>query len=91
MVEVLKQKNGAPLPVEQQVVVLYAAQAKLFAEVAIPRVREAEGKWLTFVDATASEILTAIKTSGKIEDETKKKFAEAMDAFRSAHKELFTA
>lgn len=90
MVEVLKQKNGAPLPVEQQVVVLYAAQSKLFAEVAIPRVREAEGKWLAFVDATASEVLSAIRTTGKIEDDTKKKLAEAMDAFRAAHKELFS-
>jgi F-type H+-transporting ATPase subunit alpha len=91
MVELLKQKNGSPMPTDMQVASLYAAQQKLFAEVPLVRVREAEEKWLSFVDANAGPALADIRATGKLEDETKKVLNGAMEAFREAHKELFVA
>lgn len=89
MVELLKQRNGAPMPVEQQVAVLFAAQSKLFAEVPTGKVRGAEEKLLSFLDANGNDILAEIKKTALLSDDTKKKLNELFEAFRSAHKELF--
>ncbi len=91
MVEVLKQKNGAPLSVEREVAVLYAGVHKLFIDVPVLRVREAEEKWLSFLDSNYAASLGEIKKSGVISDEIKKKLNDAMEAFRSAHGELFAS
>ena len=90
MVEVLKQKNGSPIPMERQVAVLYAAVHKLFGTVAVERVREAEGKLLDFIDAKYSEILEDIKESGVLSDALKKNLNKAFEEFKEAHKELFS-
>lgn len=90
MVEILKQKNGSPIPMERQVAVLYAVTQKLFSRVPIERVREAEGKLLDFLDAKHSEVLEDIKEIGALSDELKNTLGKAFDSFKSAHKELFT-
>jgi F-type H+-transporting ATPase subunit alpha len=89
MVEVLKQKNGAPIPLEMQAVILYAAVHKLFADVAITRVREVERLWAEFVDGQHGDMLAEIKKSGVISEELKKELNRALEAFRLAHGELF--
>ena len=91
MVEILKQKNGSPLPVEREVVSLYAAAQKLFIEVPISRVREAEDAWLSFVDAGYAPVLKEIREKKVLSDDLKKQLNGAMDAFRSAHAELFAS
>jgi len=90
MVEVLKQKNGAPMPVEVQVAVLFAAQTKFFADVPINKVREAEEKLRSFLDATASTTLADIKKTGLLSDESKHALTKAFEAFRGGHNELFS-
>ena len=89
MVEVLKQKNGSPMPFEQQVVDLYAAVHKLYAEVPLAKVKHAEHQWLEFVNASHGEILDEIKNKGVISDAVRKQLGSAMEAFRTAHKEFF--
>ena len=89
MVEVLKQKNGAPIPVEQQVAALYAAQQKLFGGVAIAKVREAEGLLVTYLDGQHSDLLKEIRSSGALSDDVKKKLNKALEEFKLTHKELF--
>ncbi|MFZ2887093.1 MAG: F0F1 ATP synthase subunit alpha [Minisyncoccia bacterium] len=89
MVEVLKQRNGDPMPFEQQVVDLYAAVHKLYADVPLQKVKQAEAQWLEFVNAGYSEVFTEIKETAALSDDGKKKLNGAMEAFRGAHKELF--
>ncbi|MEN9413382.1 MAG: synthase alpha subunit, partial [Candidatus Parcubacteria bacterium] len=89
MVELLKQKNGEPLPMEKQAALLLAAQHKLFAEVSVARVREAAGAYLSFLDSNHSSVLAEIKNSGLFSDDTKLALNKANDEFRIAHKELF--
>jgi F-type H+-transporting ATPase subunit alpha len=89
MVEVLKQKNGEPMPMEQQVVDLYAAIHKLYADVPLSKVKKAEEQWLEFVNAGYSEVLEETKKTGALSDDGKIKLNAAMEAFRGAHKELF--
>ena len=89
MVEVLKQKNGAPIPLELQVAVLYAAGKQLFIQVPVNRVTEAEAKLLAFLGGQFSETLATIKKSNQLSDESKKQLDHAFDEFRLAHPELF--
>ena len=90
MVEVLKQKNGAPIPMEQQVVDLYAAINKLYTDISLPRVKEAEAAWLEFMSVRYSSALEDIKEKGIVSDAIKKKLEKAMEEFKSAHSEFFT-
>jgi F-type H+-transporting ATPase subunit alpha len=90
MVEVLKQKNGSPMPIEQQVVDLFAAVNKLFIEVPMPKVKQAEAAWIEFVNASRGSVLDEIKSTGAISDDAKKELSKAMDEFRVAHTEFFS-
>jgi F-type H+-transporting ATPase subunit alpha len=90
MVEVLKQKNGEPIPLEKQVAAIYAANAKLFINVPVAKVTEAETAFTDFLDANYSKTLANIKKSGQLSDESKQELGKAMDEFRTAHSELFT-
>ena len=91
MVEVLKQKNGAPIPVEKQVAVLYAANNKFFAEVPVSKVTAVEARYMEFLDGQYAKTLADIKKSGQISDDTKKSLGKAMEEFRLAHKEFFSS
>jgi F-type H+-transporting ATPase subunit alpha len=91
MVEVLKQKNGAPIPMEKQVSALYAASNKFFLDVAVNRVAETEVQFVAFLDAQYKEMLADIKKSGVLSDDSKKTITAAMGEFRLAHPEIFTA
>jgi len=89
MVELLKQKNGEPIPMEKQVTMLYAAMHKLFEKTPVARVREAAAQFSDYVESNYKALQEEIKTTGKISDEAKKTFGTAMEEFRLAHKEFF--
>ncbi len=89
MVELLKQKNGQPIPLEKQVASLYAGNSKFFLDVAANKVTAVEAQLLEFLDAQYSKTLGEIKKSGQLSDESKKELGKAMEEFRLAHKESF--
>jgi len=89
MVELLKQKNGAPIPTEMQVAVLYAASHKFFADVPIVKVRPAEELLMEFFEGQHAKTLAEIKKSGVVSEDTKKELNNAIEQFRLAHPELF--
>ncbi len=89
MVELLKQKNGAPIPMEMQVAILFAAGQKLFATVPVSRISEAEAKLTAFLDGQATETLAEIKKTAVLSDELKAKLNKAFEEFKLAHPDLF--
>ncbi len=90
MVEVLKQKNGAPIPVEMQVAILYAAGNKFFADVAVAKVTAVEAQLVEYLEGQHSKTLGEIKKAGALSDDLKKALNKAYEEFRLAHPELFT-
>ena len=90
MVEVLKQKNGAPFPVEEQVVILTAANAKFFNNVPTAKVTATAGMFAQYMKDSHGAALTEIKEKGVVSDDAKKTFGTGMEEFRLAHPELFT-
>src|SRR3989344_1025440 len=91
MVEVLKQKNGEPIPLEKQVAVLYAANNKFFAEVPVSKVTAVEARYMEFLDGQYAKTLADIKKSGQLSDDAKKELGKSMEEFRLAHSELFAS
>lgn len=89
MVEVLKQKNGAPIALEKQVAAIYAANQKFFREVPVAKVTEVEGKFVEFLDAQHKKTLDEIKKTGQLSEEAKKQLGKGMEEFRLAHAEYF--
>ena len=91
MVEVLKQKNGAPIPLERQVAALYAAGHAFFLDVPVNKVTEVEKQYIEFLDGQYSKALGEIKKTGLLSEDMKKTLNRAMEEFRLAHPELFNS
>jgi len=88
-VELLKQSNGAPIPTEMQVAILYAVSHKMFDDIALNKVRDAEKLLAEFFDGQHAKMLGEIKKTGALSDDLKKNLNKAIEEFRLAHTELF--
>ena len=89
MVEVLKQKNGQPIPVEKQVSAIFAGNSKFFIDTPVNKVTEVERAFLDYLDGQYSSTLAEIKKTGQLSDDSKKEIVKAMEEFRLAHTEYF--
>ncbi|MBM3261041.1 F0F1 ATP synthase subunit alpha [Candidatus Kaiserbacteria bacterium] len=89
MVEVLKQKNGEPLPFEKQVAILYAATHAFFADVAVKEVTAVEAQFIDYLDGQHAKTLAEIKETGLVSEDSQKSLGRAMEEFKLAHPELF--
>ncbi len=88
MVEVLKQKNNKPLGFEEQVITLYAAISGVFNAMPVANISKMEAALLEYLHNQHAPLLADIKSSTKLEDETKKKLDEAFTRFKDAHPEF---
>ncbi|MQG24682.1 MAG: F0F1 ATP synthase subunit alpha [SAR202 cluster bacterium] len=79
--EVLKQAQYVPLPMNNQVVVLYAAINGFMDQVPVDTVKQWESNFIAFMSANHSEILESISTNADINEETETKLKEAIEAF----------
>ncbi len=64
--EVLKQAQFSPVPVEEQVAVIYLATNGLFDSVPVNKVREFEVEYLEYLRTSKKEVLASLK-AGKLE------------------------
>ena len=81
IVAVLKQDRNSPIPVEKQVCILYAVTRDYLKEVAVEDVKGYEKGLYEYMDAHGTEVLSAIRTTGKLEEETEKALAAALDDY----------
>ena len=81
IVEVLKQNRSHPIAVEDQVCIFYAVTRDYLKEVAVEDVKEYEKGLYEYMDAHGTEVLSAIRTTGKLEEETEKALAAALDDY----------
>ncbi|MDC0313601.1 F0F1 ATP synthase subunit alpha [Flavobacteriales bacterium] len=66
-VEILKQGEGAPVPVEQQVAIIYCGSKGLMNDVPVKKIRAFEEEFLSFMRNSHADVLADLK-SGKIKD-----------------------
>ncbi len=67
-VEILKQREGDPFPVEKQIAIIYIGTKGLIQNVPINKVKEFEKEYLTFVESHHPKVLAALK-AGQFSDE----------------------
>lgn len=82
MVEVLKQGQYQPMPVEEQVMVLYAATNGYLDDLEVSQILNFEQEYLKFMRANKAEIGKEIKEKGAISDELKGKLNAAITEFK---------
>src|SRR5690606_31607064 len=66
-VEILKQAQNSPMPVEKQVAIIYLGSKGLLKDVPVVKVREFEAEYLEFLEAKHKETLESLK-AGKLTD-----------------------
>ncbi|MBQ2601800.1 MAG: F0F1 ATP synthase subunit alpha [Oscillospiraceae bacterium] len=81
IVEVLKQKNGATIPVEKQVCLFYAATNGYLKNVAVEDVSDYERELYEYIDKSEYELAAEIKSTGVMKPETEEKLKEALSKF----------
>ena len=81
MVELLKQNQFSPMPVAEQVVMIYAGTKGHLDSVPINDVAQWEADFLEFIRDQKSEILTGITESGDIGDDLEQQLLGAIDEF----------
>merc|ERR1711974_170007 len=67
-VEILKQAQNDPFPVEDQIAIIYAGSKNLLRDVPVEKVKEFERDYLEFLKAKHNDVLMTLK-SGKLTDE----------------------
>ncbi|MFO7310980.1 MAG: F0F1 ATP synthase subunit alpha [Bacillota bacterium] len=81
-VEILKQGQYQPMPVEEQVVVIYAATNGYLDDLPVESVRKWEAGFLNFMRTERPEILETIRTTGQLSEETENKLKQAIVEFK---------
>ena len=83
IVEVLKQSQNAPVPVEKQVAILYAVTKGILENVKVEDVNAYEAGLYTYLDADAAglEVMQLISTTGKLEPETEEKLRHVLEVY----------
>jgi len=71
LVEILKQPQYVPMPVEKQVVTIWSATSGFLDDLPVAQCRRFETELHAFLDINAPELLRAIKDTKVLSDETK--------------------
>jgi F-type H+-transporting ATPase subunit alpha len=91
LVEILKQPQYKPVPVEKQVVIIFAGTSGLLDDLAVEQIRPFETELNKFLDASQTALLQEIREKKNLDDQVKAKLntvlKEFKDRFVSQHKE----
>ena len=79
IVAVLKQKNNAPKEVAQQVCIIYAVTHGYLSTIPVEKIPEFEKQLEEHMDNYHSQVLEAIRTTGKLETETENQLKTALN------------
>jgi F-type H+-transporting ATPase subunit alpha len=80
-VEILKQPQFQPMPVEKQVMIIYAVTNGFLDAVPVPEIRAWEASFLDFVSAQYPQVPSALKGQKTLTKEIEADLKAAIDAF----------
>ena len=80
--EVLKQPQYKPMPVEYQVIIIYAATKKYLLDIEVSKIQEFEKQLFAFLDTKYAEIPKAIREEKQISDATEELLKKAIEEFK---------
>jgi len=85
IVEILKQPQYRPMPVEHQVLILYALVNGHLMDVDITHVREFQREFLAYIDRNKRHIADEIRDTGDISPRLEEEIKEAIREFKALH------
>jgi len=83
LVELLKQPQFSPFPVERQVVSLWAGTNGHMDDIPVGDVRRFETEWLDYIGREHKGVYDSITSTGKLEDSTVSSLEEAIEKFKA--------
>ena len=84
--EMLKQPQYKPMPVENQVIIIYAATKRYLLDIPVEDVLRFEGELIEFVSTKYPEILESIRETKQMDEETEKKLIQAIEECKKTFK-----
>jgi F-type H+-transporting ATPase subunit alpha len=82
LVELLKQPQNDPFPMEEQVVSIWSGTSGELDDVPIEDIRRFEAEFLDYIKRTEGGVLEAIRETGKFEDDTATKLKDLAKEFK---------
>ncbi|MBQ4227498.1 MAG: F0F1 ATP synthase subunit alpha, partial [Clostridia bacterium] len=82
IVEVLKQKNGAPVDTVQQVCIIYALVKGHLNDVPLDRIKEFEDRLQELMRVRYEDVLSSIRMKGVMEQQAEDKLIEAIQLLK---------
>ena len=80
--EILKQPQYKPMPVEKQVVIIYAATRKYLLDIEVDRILEFESGLFEYISTNYPDIFEKIREEKKLSDELEDAFKKAITEFK---------
>ena len=84
--EMLKQPQYAPMPVEYQIMIIYAATKKYWLDIPTADIQAFEKALFDLVDTKYPEIPESIKTTKVLEDDMEQKLIKAIEECKKSYK-----
>ncbi len=84
--EILKQPQYQPMPVERQVVIIFAATKKYLLDIPVERIADFEKELFEFIDTKYPEIFSGIKEKKKMDEELEALVVKAIEEFKAEFK-----
>ncbi len=81
-VEILKQDENAPMPVEHQIAIIYAATNGYLDDVPTEEITRFETAFHRHLDTEYQEVLKQIRETGAMDEETEEALKEAITSFK---------
>ncbi|SFR62859.1 F0F1 ATP synthase subunit alpha [Anaeromicropila populeti] len=85
--EILKQPQYKPMPVQYQVIIIYAATKKYLLDVEVDDIQRFEKELFEFIDTKYSEIPASISEAREISEETEQALIKAITEFKKEFKQ----
>jgi F-type H+-transporting ATPase subunit alpha len=82
LTELLKQDPNAPLPIEEQCLIVFAHTRGMLDDVPLPEIRRFERELLKFMNTERPAVLRDILTNGGLHDDLKARMEAAVEAFK---------
>ena len=82
LVELLKQGQYQPLPVEEQVAIIFAGTSGGLDDVDVERIQAFEEGFLRYLRDQHADLLAGIRDSKKFDDDAKKAMSDAIESFK---------
>jgi F-type H+-transporting ATPase subunit alpha len=87
LVELLKQGQYAPVPIERQVVSIFLGTNGYLDEIALPDIKRFEKEILEYIEVKYNQVFEGIKKEKQLSDSTADSIKKAADEFKSVFKQ----